>query len=59
MISGTSASPKNSRLNGVLVRSFIHASAVPTTSEKVAVPAANSTELKNSVAVCRLVYALA
>ena len=46
--SGMIASAKNSFLNGVLVRSFIQASAVPTTSANTAVPAANITELKNS-----------
>ena len=38
--SGTSDSAKNSRLPGVLVRSFIHASAVPSTNATSALPAA-------------------
>ncbi len=52
--SGMSESAKNSRLNGVLVRSFIQASAVPRQSEKIAVPVANCTELKNSRKVSAL-----
>ncbi len=45
--SGMIESAKNSCLNGVLVRSFIQASAVPRKSANIAVPVANSTELKN------------
>ena len=45
---GMIASAKNSFLNGVLVRSFIQASAVPRISAKVDVPAANTTEFTNS-----------
>lgn len=41
MISGMMESAKNSDLNGVLVRSFIHASAVPTVNENNEVPMAN------------------
>jgi hypothetical protein len=44
---GMIESAKNSRLNGVLVRSFIQASAVPRPSANTAVPAAYCTELKN------------
>ena len=46
--SGMMDSAKNSRLNGVLVRSFIQASAVPRPSASRAVPTAYCTELKNS-----------
>ena len=49
--SGMMASAKNSVLNGVLVRSFIQASAVPTTSANTAEPTANWTELTNRRAV--------
>jgi hypothetical protein len=49
--SGMIASAKNSVLNGVLVRSFIQASAVPTISANSAEPTANCTELKNRRAV--------
>ncbi len=52
--SGMIDSAKNSFLNGVLVRSFIQASAVPRQSAKIAVPAANCTELKNSRKVSAL-----
>ena len=45
--SGMIDSAKNSFLNGVLVRSFIQASAVPTTSANTAVPVAKITELTN------------
>ena len=45
--SGMIASAKNSVLNGVLVRSFIQARLVPTTSESTAAPTANCSELKN------------
>jgi hypothetical protein len=38
-------------LNGVLVRSFIHASAVPMTKEMIAAPMANCSEFQNSVHV--------
>ena len=38
MISGMIDSAKNSDLNGVLVRSFIHASTVPRTNANSAVP---------------------
>ncbi len=54
MTSGMIASAKNSVLNGVLVRSFIQASAVPTTSESAAAPTANCSELSNSRAVSAL-----
>ena len=47
MTSGMMASAKNSVLNGVLVRSFIQASPVPTTSDSTAAPTANCSELKN------------
>jgi len=55
MISGISASAKKSRLNGVLVRSFIHARTVPTTNAKLADPAAYCTEFANRRAVSLLV----
>ncbi len=45
--SGMIERPKNSFLNGVLVRSFIQASAVPRPSDSAAAPIANSTELRN------------
>ena len=48
MTSGMSDSAKNSDLNGVLVRSFIHASAVPTTNAKSDAPTANRIEFQNS-----------
>ena len=41
MTSGMIASAKNNVLNGVLVRSFIQARPVPTTSESAAAPIAN------------------
>jgi len=52
--SGMMASAKNSVLNGVFVRSFIQASAVPTTSESAAAPTANCSELVNSRALSLL-----
>src|SRR6266545_3461106 len=56
--SGMIESAKNRRLNGVLVRSFIQASEVPRQSEKIEVPIANWTELKNSRKVSALKYAV-
>jgi hypothetical protein len=52
---GISDSAKNSDLNGVLVRSFIQASVVPTTKANSAVPDANFTEFQNRRAVSELV----
>jgi hypothetical protein len=49
--SGMSDSAKNSALNGVLVRSFIQASSVPSTNARTAVPVANCTEFQNSTQV--------
>ena len=59
MTSGMSESAKNNDLNGVLVRSFIHASAVPTTNEKSDAPKANRIEVQNSRQVSALPYAAA
>jgi len=39
------------------VRSFIHASSVPTTNEKIEVPAANCSEFRKSRQVSGLEYA--
>jgi hypothetical protein len=55
---GMIASAKNSVLNGVLVRSFIQARPVPTTSESAAAPVANCRELKNRRALSPLRYAV-
>src|SRR5215472_6843014 len=55
---GMIASAKNSVLNGVLVRSFIQARPVPTTSESTAAPVANCRELKKSRALSLLRYAV-
>ena len=55
MISGMIDSAKNSDLNGVLVRSFIHASAVPTTKANTAVPLAKPIELNSNLSVSTLV----
>jgi len=49
--SGMIESAKNSVLNGVLVRSFIHASAVPRKNEKSDAPKANCSEFQKSRAV--------
>jgi len=57
MMSGMSASAKNRFLNGVLVRSFIHASPVPSRKAKIAVPVANWTEFQKSRTVSPLPYA--
>jgi hypothetical protein len=57
MTSGMSDSAKNSALNGVLVRSFIHASAVPMTKARIAVPVANLIEFQNSTQVSAEPYA--
>ena len=54
MISGTSASAKNSDLNGVSVRSLIQASNVPKQNAKAALPSANCSELTNSRTVSAL-----
>ena len=54
MTSGMSESAKNSDLNGVLVRSFIHASAVPSTNAKSEAPNANRIEVQNSRQVSAL-----
>jgi len=48
MTSGMIASAKNNVLKGVLVRSFIQASVVPTTSASTPAPVANCSELRNS-----------
>jgi hypothetical protein len=53
MISGMIDRAKNSVLNGVLVRSFIHASAVPRTKAKSDAPSANWTEFQKSRSVSR------
>ena len=49
--SGMSDKAKNSALNGVLVRSFIQASSVPSTKDSNAVPLANLSEFQNSTQV--------
>jgi hypothetical protein len=51
---GMIASAKKSVLKGVLVRSFIQASAVPTTSESKAAPIENCRELKRRRALSLL-----
>ena len=48
MTSGMRESAKKIDLNGVLVRSFIHASVVPTRNAKSEVPNANWIEVQNS-----------
>ena len=48
MTSGMMESAKKSDLNGVLVRSFIHASAVPSRNAKSEAPNANWIEVQNS-----------
>ena len=57
MTSGMSESAKNNDLNGVLVRSFIHASAVPTTNEKSDAPKAKRIDVPNSRSVSLVPYA--
>ena len=52
-------SAKNSDLNGVLVRSFIHASAVPSTNAKIDAPMANLIEFQNRRQVSRAAVGLA
>ena len=52
--SGMMVKAKNNDLNGVFVRSFIHARAVPRKSASPAAPAAKRTEFKNSDAVSAL-----
>ena len=54
MTSGMSDSAKKSDLNGVLVRSFIHASVVPSRNAKIDVPTANWSEVQNSRSVSPL-----
>ncbi len=54
---GINESAKKTPLKGVLVRSFIHASDVPTRNANTAVPAANCTEVQNSRKVAPLPYA--
>ena len=51
MISGITDSAKNSPLNGVLVRSFIHASSVPMQNASSAAPIANRSEFQNRIQV--------
>src|SRR5260221_6067740 len=48
MIRGMIDNAKNRALKGVLVRSFIHASAVPTTKANSDAPKANLSEFQNS-----------
>ncbi len=57
MISGMIDRAKKSVLNGVLVRSFIHASAVPRTKAKSDAPTANWTEFQKSRSVSLEPYA--
>ena len=54
MTSGMSESAKKTDLNGVFVRSFIHARVVPSTNAKNAVPDANQIEFQNSRSVSPL-----
>ena len=54
MTSGMIDSAKKSALNGVLVRSFIHASAVPSRNAKIDVPAANCSDVQNRRSVSAL-----
>jgi hypothetical protein len=54
MMSGMIDSAKKRFLNGVLVRSFIHASAVPSVKATNAVPVANCTEFQKSRTVSPL-----
>jgi hypothetical protein len=49
--SGITESAKNRPLNGVLVRSFIHASSVPSTKAIDAAPAAKRSEFQNRIQV--------
>ena len=51
---GISDTAKNSDLKGMLVRSFIHANKVPSTSDTTAVPSANVSELTNNRPVSAL-----
>ena len=59
MINGIIDSAKNNDLNGVLVRSFNHAKNVPSVKANIEVPTANWMELKNSLRVSQLPYAVA
>ena len=54
IISGTSARAKNNVLNGVSVRSLIHASNAPNAKASAALPKANFSEFPNSRAVSAL-----
>src|SRR5438132_14059048 len=59
MTSGMRDSAKKNDLNGVFVRSFIHASAVPTTNEKSDAPNAKRMEVANRRNVSVVPYAAA
>ena len=54
MTSGISESAKKRVLNGVLVRSLIHASVAPMANAKTAVPEANTTDVAKSDSVSLL-----
>ena len=57
MTSGISDRAKNKRLNGVLVRSFIQASSVPSTNATAEAPVAKRTEFQNRSQVSDEPYA--
>ena len=54
IIKGTTESVKNNFLNGVLVRSFIQARAVPVIKAKIDDPVAKAREFRNKAHVCEL-----